>query len=88
MERKVKMTLDCKLLIWLPLPPAARRAVARKIIAVFESVAVAFFDELATAPKEDVVHLLCHVKDGIRLAREWHLSLTKSAGYHIMSIKS
>ena len=49
MERKrVKMTLDCKLLIWLPLPPAARRAVARKIIAVFESVAVAFFDELAT----------------------------------------
>jgi hypothetical protein len=49
MERKrVKMTLDCKLLIWLPLPPAARRAVARKIIDVFESVAVAFFDELAT----------------------------------------
>ena len=49
MERsRVKMTLDCKLLIWLPLPPAARRAVARKIIAVFESVAVAFFDELAT----------------------------------------
>jgi hypothetical protein len=42
------MSLDCKLLIWLPLPPAARRAVARKIIAVFESVAVAFFDELAT----------------------------------------
>ena len=49
MERKVKMALDCKLLIWLPLPPAARRAVARKItIAAFESVAVAFFDELAT----------------------------------------
>jgi hypothetical protein len=73
MVRKVTMTLDCKLLIsWLPLPPAACRAVARKItIAAFESVAVAFFDELATAPKEDVVHLLCHVKDGdIRLARE------------------
>ena len=50
MERmRVKMTLDYKLLIWLPLPPAAvRRAVAKKIIAVFESVAVAFFDELAT----------------------------------------
>ncbi|KAL7452092.1 hypothetical protein ACHAWC_006513 [Mediolabrus comicus] len=48
MERKVKMTLDCKLLIWLPLPPAARRAVVKKIIAVFESVAVTFFDELAT----------------------------------------
>ena len=47
-RRRVKMTLDCKLLIWLPLPPAARRAVARKIISVFESVAVAFFDELAT----------------------------------------
>jgi hypothetical protein len=46
MERKVKMTLDCKLLIWLPLPPAARRAVINKTI--FESVTDAFFDELAT----------------------------------------
>jgi len=42
MERmRVKMTLDYKLLI-------GYRAVAKKIIAVFESVAVAFFDELAT----------------------------------------
>ncbi|KAL3787894.1 hypothetical protein HJC23_000136 [Cyclotella cryptica] len=38
----VKMTLDCELLVWLPLPGSASRAVRRKIRSVFESVAVDF----------------------------------------------
>jgi hypothetical protein len=48
-ERNVKMTLDCKLLVWLPLPSVASNAIRKKIMSVFESVAIGFFDEMATA---------------------------------------
>lgn len=41
----VKMTLDCELLIWLPLPHAAKTGVKNKISSVFETVAVDFFNE-------------------------------------------
>jgi hypothetical protein len=43
----VKMTLDCELLVWLPLPGSASRAVRRKIGSVFESVALDFLEEQA-----------------------------------------
>ncbi len=45
---KVSMTLDCELLVWLPLPRAATKAVKKKISAVFENVAINFFEELAS----------------------------------------
>ena len=41
-ELGVKMALDCELLVWLPLPGAASRAVKRQIGSVFESAARAF----------------------------------------------
>ena len=43
----VKMTLDCELLVWLPLPKAASKAVGKKISSVFESVAIDYFEALA-----------------------------------------
>lgn len=43
----LKMTLECELLVWLPLPGSASRAVKRKIRSVFESVALDFLDERA-----------------------------------------
>jgi len=45
---KVSMNLDCELLVWLPLPKAATKAVTKKISSVFENVAINFFEELAT----------------------------------------
>jgi len=47
LDSKVKMTLDCELLVWLPLPQAASNAVGKKIRSVFEGVAVDFFEDLA-----------------------------------------
>lgn len=47
-ESKVRMALDSELLVWLPLPKAASRAVGKKISSVFESVALGFFEELAS----------------------------------------
>mmetsp|Transcript_34530 Transcript_34530/g.72709 ORF Transcript_34530/g.72709 Transcript_34530/m.72709 type:complete len:285 (+) Transcript_34530:132-986(+) len=47
-EMKVKMTLDCEVLVWLPLPKAATNQVRKKISSVFETVALDFFEELAT----------------------------------------
>ena len=46
-RRGVKMTLDCEILVWLPLPKAASKAVKKKISSVFETVALDFFEELA-----------------------------------------
>jgi len=46
---KVKMILDGEVLVWLPLPKTAARAVGKKIINVFEQAALTFFDELATS---------------------------------------
>lgn len=40
----VKMKLDCELLVWLPLPNAAKNGVKNKISSVFESVALDFFN--------------------------------------------
>lgn len=42
LQSKVKMTLDCEILVWLPLPSMASRAVRKKIISVFEEVVVEF----------------------------------------------
>lgn len=47
-EMKVKMTLDCEVLVWLPLPKTASNQVRKKISSVFETVALDFFEELAT----------------------------------------
>jgi hypothetical protein len=41
---RVKMTLDCELLVWLPLPHASMQGVRNKISSVFESAALEFFD--------------------------------------------
>mmetsp|Transcript_23324 Transcript_23324/g.34822 ORF Transcript_23324/g.34822 Transcript_23324/m.34822 type:complete len:302 (+) Transcript_23324:163-1068(+) len=49
MQQKVKMTLDCELLVWLPLPSVASKAVRKKISSVFEEIVAEFFDELAMA---------------------------------------
>lgn len=46
---KVRMILDGEVLVWLPLPKSASRAVGKKIINVFEQAALTFFDELATS---------------------------------------
>lgn len=47
-DAKVKMTLKCEVLVWLPLPKAASNAVGKKISSVFEAVALDFFEELAS----------------------------------------
>jgi len=47
-EAKVRMSLDSEILVWLPLPKVASRAVGKKISSVFESVALDFFEELAS----------------------------------------
>ena len=39
---KVKMTLDTEILVWLPLPSMASRAVQKKIGSVFEEIVVEF----------------------------------------------
>lgn len=44
---RVKMSLDSELLVWLPLPQAASRAVGKKITSAFETAALEFFGELA-----------------------------------------
>jgi len=49
LQQKVKMTLDCELLVWLPLPSVASKAVQKKISSVFEEIVAEFFDELAMA---------------------------------------
>lgn len=48
-DTRVRMILDGEVLVWLPLPKSAARAVGKKIINVFEQVALTFFDELATS---------------------------------------
>ncbi|KAL3805728.1 hypothetical protein ACHAW5_010931 [Stephanodiscus triporus] len=42
----VKMSLDGELLVWLPLPKAASKAVGKKIISTFKTAALDFFHEL------------------------------------------
>mmetsp|Transcript_8586 Transcript_8586/g.12745 ORF Transcript_8586/g.12745 Transcript_8586/m.12745 type:complete len:304 (-) Transcript_8586:135-1046(-) len=49
LQQKVKMTLDCELLVWLPLPSVASKAVRKKISSVFEEIVAEFFNELAMA---------------------------------------
>mmetsp|Transcript_1604 Transcript_1604/g.2224 ORF Transcript_1604/g.2224 Transcript_1604/m.2224 type:complete len:308 (-) Transcript_1604:40-963(-) len=49
LQEKVKMTLDCELLVWLPLPSVASKAVRTKIGTIFEEIVAEFFDELALA---------------------------------------
>ena len=46
-EVGLKMTLDCQLLVWLPLPHIAKNEVRNKITSVFERVAIDFFKERA-----------------------------------------
>ena len=46
---KVRMVLDGEVLVWLPLPKTASKAVGTKIINVFKQAALTFFDELATS---------------------------------------
>ena len=46
---RVRMILDGEVLVWLPLPKTASKAVGKKIINVFEQAALTFFDELATS---------------------------------------
>ena len=41
-QSKVKMTLDTELLVWLPLPSIASRAVQKKIGSVFEEIVAEF----------------------------------------------
>ena len=41
-QSKVKMTLNTELLVWLPLPSMASRAVQKKIGSVFEEIVVEF----------------------------------------------
>ncbi|KAL7492299.1 hypothetical protein ACHAWT_004358 [Skeletonema menzelii] len=43
LQSKVKMTLDCELLVWLPLPSVASKAVQKKISSVFEEIVTEFF---------------------------------------------
>jgi len=45
-EVRVKMTLECEVLVWLPLPKAASKQVGKKISSVFETAALDFFEEL------------------------------------------
>lgn len=45
---KVKMSLDSEILVWLPLPKVASKAVGKKIISAFETAALDFFEELAS----------------------------------------
>lgn len=45
---RVKMSLDSEILVWLPLPKAASRAVGKKITSAFETAALVFFEELAS----------------------------------------
>ena len=40
----VKMSLDCELLVWLPLPKRIKKGVQNKISSVFENVALEFFN--------------------------------------------
>ena len=49
LQQKVRMTLDCQLLVWLPLPSIASKAVRKKISSVFEEIVIDFFDELTVA---------------------------------------
>jgi hypothetical protein len=42
----VKMSLDGEVLVWLPLPKAASKAVGKKIISTFKTAALDFFHEL------------------------------------------
>ena len=41
-QSKVKMTLNTELLVWLPLPSMASRAVQKKIGSVFEEIVAEF----------------------------------------------
>ena len=41
-QSKVKMTLDTEILVWLPLPSMASRAVQKKIGSVFEEIVAEF----------------------------------------------
>lgn len=43
-EIGLKMSLDCELLVWLPLPNAATKGVRNKISSVFENVALQFLN--------------------------------------------
>jgi hypothetical protein len=42
-HQQVKMSLESEVLVWLPLPKAAVRAVRKKIVSVFEEAALDFF---------------------------------------------
>ena len=44
----VQMSLDGEILVWLPLPKAASKAVGKKIISTFKTAALDFFHELDT----------------------------------------
>ena len=44
----VQMSLDGEILVWLPLPKAASKAVGKKIISTFKAAALDFFHELDT----------------------------------------
>jgi len=44
----VQMSLDGEVLVWLPLPKAASKAVGKKIISTFKAAALDFFHELDT----------------------------------------
>lgn len=48
-HQNVKMSLESEVLIWLPLPKAAIRAVRKKIVSVFEEAALDFFYGLYTS---------------------------------------
>lgn len=50
-DEQVEMSLDSELLVWLPLPGPASRAVQKKISSVFKTVATDFFEELASTRK-------------------------------------
>ncbi len=45
-KNKIKMRLENEVLIWLPLPEAAIKAVGKKILSVFEQAALDFFQGL------------------------------------------
>mmetsp|Transcript_15774 Transcript_15774/g.24510 ORF Transcript_15774/g.24510 Transcript_15774/m.24510 type:complete len:297 (+) Transcript_15774:121-1011(+) len=47
LQQQVKMTLDCELLVWLPLPSVASKAIRTKIGSIFEEIVAEFFNELA-----------------------------------------
>ncbi len=44
--KRIKMCLENEVLIWLPLPKAAIKAVGKKILSVFEQAALDFFHDL------------------------------------------